>query len=96
MEKKVLNTAGLRALQKQVSLGQISYGKMIEIINNKFQKHYSELEKLNMEKAYNAGRNNPMPTEAELMREMLEPQKQCAEPRNFSSWYFNFQLFQSV
>lgn len=93
---KILNTAGLRALEKKVALGEISYGKIVEIINDKFHKHYSELEKLNMEKAYNAGRNNPMPSEAEMMREMLEPQKQCAEPRNFSSWYFNFQLYQDL
>lgn len=33
--EKILNTAALRALEKQVVLGQISYGKMVEIINEK-------------------------------------------------------------
>jgi hypothetical protein len=33
--EKILNTAALRALEKQVALGEISYGKMVEIINEK-------------------------------------------------------------
>jgi hypothetical protein len=34
--EKLLKVADMRALEKQVNLGEISYSKMIEIINQKF------------------------------------------------------------
>lgn len=38
--RKFLITAELRALEKQVSKGEISYGKMIEILNEKAEEYH--------------------------------------------------------
>jgi hypothetical protein len=42
LNKKLLIVADLRSLEKQVSLGEISYSKMIEIINEKAEKYCEE------------------------------------------------------
>lgn len=42
MSDKFLITANLRALEIQVSKGEISYGKMIEIINEKAKDFYKK------------------------------------------------------
>jgi transcription elongation factor GreA-like protein len=43
--RKFIITAELRSLEKQVSLGEISYSKMIEILNEKAEQYHQEKSK---------------------------------------------------
>lgn len=48
--RKFIITAELRAIEKQVALGEISYSRMVEILNEKAEKwHKSRIRKENEE-----------------------------------------------
>lgn len=47
-KEKVFKTADLRDLEQQVATGAISYGRMVEILNDMAYKKYSEVNKLNL------------------------------------------------
>ena len=45
--EKVFKVADIRDLEQKVALGEISYSKMVEIMNEKAEEHYSKVKKLN-------------------------------------------------
>ena len=45
--EKVFKVADIRDLEQKVTLGEISYGKMVELMNEKAEQHYSKVKKLN-------------------------------------------------
>ena len=45
--EKVFKVADIRDLEQKVALGEISYSKMVELMNEKAEQHYSKVKKLN-------------------------------------------------
>ena len=44
---KVFKVADIRDLEQKVALGEMSYSRMVEILNEKAEQHYSKVKKLN-------------------------------------------------
>ena len=45
--EKVFKVADIRDLEQKVALGEISYSRMVEMLNEKAEEHYSKVKKLN-------------------------------------------------
>ena len=44
---KVFKVADIRDLEQKVALGEMSYSRMVEVLNEKAEEHYSKVKKLN-------------------------------------------------
>ena len=45
--EKVFKVADIRDLEQKVALGEMSYSRMVEVLNEKAEEHYSKVKKLN-------------------------------------------------
>ena len=45
--EKVFKVADIRDLEQKVALGEMSYSRMVEVLNEKTEEYYSKVKKLN-------------------------------------------------